>query len=235
MKIFKDGVAPEGATSSAQCIMCEGFYPEDWQRFEAKFRVNIPCGCGSRTSNRFSTIYISQDSAHLLEPDKAKSEVWYHVTSMENWHETLLDTEINPVTPLVHVGTLKAALERMEYFVANHWDEQSYHLYAVTLKEGARLDPNIYDDEDKWPSEVGYSILFRKYSTFRYVNKFESPGSISLLADPRDFTVQSAMKFDWEEASDFADGILGKLVRQPPVSTRQEVMAPPVILDPIPL
>lgn len=77
--------------------------------------------------------------------------------------------------PIVHVGSRYSAEQR-----AAHMGTYD-NLFKLRISPEATIDPEIWEDqEDSW--EV--AMVDYEYDVTRYVNMWESPGSISLLVKP---------------------------------------------------
>jgi hypothetical protein len=138
-----------------------------------------------------------------LDANKAKEAIWYHATNRKNWMADLLDYDISDGFPLVHVGIVDAAINIMDdqYVGSDDW----IYLYKVKLSPTAVLDPELYEDENMWPVRTK-NIEDVPANAFRYVNRYEATGSISLLVDPRELIIESVERLTPEQA--------GAMVRQ---------------------
>lgn len=105
----------------------------------------------------------------LLEEPK-----WYHATMMSDWENRILD----PVHEiLVHIGSEESALDRARYAGGKYMN-------VIKLKDDAHISPYVVDDQNLWPDEMRETRL-PEWGNFsevtRYVNRYEVPGSVSLL------------------------------------------------------
>lgn len=125
----------------------------------------------------------------------AKKSAWFHATTNPNWHETV--TTATPI-PFVHVGTRRAALHRSyQMSRIETWKKDPWFLYKLELTPDAPLHPEVNSDHNEYaPRFVGHfdenDMKRMSYSSVtRYINDYESIGSISLIADPRFLKVVS--------------------------------------------
>lgn len=134
-------------------------------------------------------VEIKTEEAHLLvSTDDVYSQTWYHSTQIENWA-----TEIKKAETFVHFGTKEAALERLQ--LNNDWNKDNLEgeIYELRLKRSATISSTIHDDDNKFPELLGegrdepHRISKNKVS--RYVNQWESPGSVSLIGNLDDFEI----------------------------------------------
>jgi hypothetical protein len=130
-------------------------------------------------------IAVLPGSAKFFDTDAVRPATWYHATYMENWMGTVL-TNDHCYLPILHIGTRQSALDRAKH--------QGYsYLYSIKVDEDATINPTVVDDAtdgwDEYAEDYQYGIT-------RYVNRWESPGSISLLANPLAITVISVTDLD---------------------------------------
>jgi predicted RNA-binding Zn-ribbon protein involved in translation (DUF1610 family) len=133
-------------------------------------------------------VTVEGDSLHLLDEDKAREAVWYHATDMKDWHEKVsTGWRMRPDEFLfAHVGTEKAArdIATKKYFQYN--PEAVVYLYRITLKEGTVIADYIADDMMIWEGfDIAHeeSLETAEGDAVRYLNRWEAPGSISLLVN----------------------------------------------------
>ena len=189
-------IAPIGFTGRS-CPACKSFFTaaelEDMCTSAGKATGVINClYCGTKSTPRTAGLSIRQDSTHLLDETAVVNEFWYHATLMDNWHNKLLRMDS---MPLVHLGTFDAALARAKDLSSYIPDNPLWNVYQVKISTDAAISPVIIDDDDtEAPSTEQKNKKFRSMGyqlngVTRYVNRFESEGSISLIANPRVFYV----------------------------------------------
>ena len=171
------------------------------------------CACGESISVADSTLTIIPASAPLLTDENVKSITWFHATNVYNWLEEVSfdygDEDEDMLRPYVHLGSKEAALElaKWKYLEENDDDNDMFYLWQVTLNVEAVLADVILEDNNDWFYEVTDSA--RKSlgaDAVRYLNKWESAGSISLLADPRYLTAVRVDDVDIDNYFDFVEG-----------------------------
>lgn len=168
------------------------------------------CSCGKEISVEGSTLTIIPSSAPLLDEETVKSVTWYHATNIYNWLQEVNaeDEEEDVQRPYVHLGSKEAALElaKWKYLEDPHDDHEFIYLWQVTLNVEAILSDAILEDNNDWFYEVTDSA--RKTlggDAVRYLNKWESAGSISLLADPRYLTAVRVDDVDIDNYFEFLE------------------------------
>ena len=122
-------------------------------------------------------IDVREDHANLLSETP---QTWYHVTTRETWHET-------PNDLFVHVGTPKTvAWYAHNSFLTELEAGYGLHFWRVELSDDAQnaVEPYIAVDDNDWPK---WTRDVEGLGPLRYVNRFELPGSISLLTEFRHF------------------------------------------------
>lgn len=148
-----------------------------------RWRV-VPCrNCGKDLCmDRNLTFDVRADHGPLLTTTPT---VWYHVTTRETWNET-------PETLYVHVGTPQTvAWYAGECFKTELRHGQTLNFWRVELSDEAQAntETTIYRDNNRWPKcrvPDSESLLFgvaQPAWPVKYVNRYELPGSISLLTE----------------------------------------------------
>jgi len=110
----------------------------------------------------------------FLSEDYTKNSLWYHATSVENWEQhTLAKSGF-----LMHAGSRETAIQR-----AIQISPRPTKLYTLRLKPCARVDKNIFDDAECFPDSADdLEGVWDGSTVARYVNAYEIPGSISIVA-----------------------------------------------------
>lgn len=144
-----------------------------------------PCKCGHELSleDEESALLVLPESAPLLEKEEVTQRSWFHATYNQNWLE-----EVSESAVYVHVGSRDSALERAAtlYFKKNFRKPGQFFLWEVTVKQETVIADDVMRDDSDWYYKV--TSCTEKHlggDAQRYLNKFESPGSISMLIDPR--------------------------------------------------
>ena len=146
--------------------------------------LTIPCrNCGEDMGMDGNlTFDVRADHEHLLT---TTSTVWYHVTTCETWNET-------PETLYVHVGTPQTvAWYAGECFKTELRHGQTLNFWRVELSDEAQAntETTIYRDNNRWPKyRVSDNVILefgiaQPAWPVKYVNRYELPGSISLLTE----------------------------------------------------
>lgn len=150
------------------------------------------CSCGAKWQPKEMVVKVTEASLPFFDDKHTRETIWFHASRKKNWlDEVLASYDI----PVVHLGTREAALARVaDYQYANNVLEQDdnaeWFLYEVRLQDGL-LSPRVWEDVDTaFPYTVSELIDSKMASDFvRYVNRYETPGTISLLANPECITV----------------------------------------------
>jgi hypothetical protein len=150
-------------------------------RIEKNDNNTYCCPCGEVFGLWGSDIWILPSSARFLENKAVIGSRWYHSTYRENWLAEITDANLSDygVAPdWVHVGTSLSASARGKS--GDAVNEYKYK-HRVVLHKSVRISPLIYIDySDWWPVEK----LNKSYDVVRYINRWESVGSISLMVRP---------------------------------------------------
>lgn len=209
-RAFNDGLSPFACT---RCGKYSTKGMEIQMRYSHNARVNSSpflCACGKGISVEDSTLTIIPSSAPLLNDATVKNVTWFHATNVYNWLEEVSfeGEDGDEDSPYVHLGSKEAALElaKWKYLEENDDDNDMFYLWQVTLNVEAVLADVILEDNNDWFYEVTDSA--RKAlgaDAVRYLNKWESAGSISLLADPRYLTAVRVDEVDIDNYFDFVE------------------------------
>jgi hypothetical protein len=144
-----------------------------------------------------SPIKVSYESRMLLNKNYALSNTWYHATTSKQWYENILEaSKIKKSYLFIHLGSKKAALDRAQINFKN----TPYYLYSINLLPRTKIAEHIMDDYATfWPEyviEVENSarpekIEFENANAFRYINRYEDPGSVSILTTPNMIKIEA--------------------------------------------
>lgn len=192
-----------GDTSVFACPSCFSILSAE----DAKFIIDgelhddlnvVECDdCGDVFTADTMEVNVAPDSERLLDAGHAKASEWFHISDSANWLDEV--TGDDDFVPYIHAGTLQSALDRYEA----HKGKTAY-LYKFNLADTTTIDSTIYDDRNAWPEEVGFPCTLTDERTgeavdcLRYLNRWEDPGSISILLDPRIIVDISMMEYAGE-------------------------------------
>jgi 1,2-phenylacetyl-CoA epoxidase PaaB subunit len=203
MEIFQGSRTPTGvyAESTMRCLECNTYISHIQEDAIVRFLETDErsCyGCGVQLYHQTVAVDIRPTSERFLDAANVKNSIWYHATDRRNWIADLLNGRQGNNYPLVHVGTREAALAIIsdQYVRRDDW----IYLYAVKLASTAIVDATLYEDENMWPSRTNDAD--GTANIFRYVNRYEATGSISLLMDPRALVVTNVEILTPEQAEE---------------------------------
>lgn len=123
-----------------------------------------------------------------MDTQALRESSWFHATTSHDWFARIDSTrDYNDGTPpLVHVGTREAAMDRARVFVAHSGEnaDLTVTLLEFRLANHAKVAVGFeMDEENLWEVEANKGKM-HGIDAQPYVNRFESPGSISLLVNP---------------------------------------------------
>jgi hypothetical protein len=214
MSAFKKGLSPFacthcGAHSSKGMEIQMRKAHNAWVKNPA-----LSCDCGELISVIDSKLTILPSSASLLDETNVKATTWFHATDVYNWLEEVSfdygEEDEDMLRPYVHLGSKEAALElaKWKYLEGSNDGDEMFYLWQVTLNMEAILADSILEDNNDWFYEVtGDTREAMGADAVRYLNKWESAGSISLLADPRYLTM---VRVDEVDSNNYFDVLEGK-------------------------
>lgn len=187
-----------GAQSAFVCLGCDAPLSRTWEKMLTNGFESYQCLCGDESMVDELDVHILPSSVRFLDTDTTRENVWYHSTKVENWAEEV--SQLRPTfvcgsnemlsVPYVHVGTLDAAMARFD-----DTKHEAGWLYEIRIKDEAVLAREVYEDRNDWEQYVRTGFFEgiledkKQCDVIRYVNRWESVGSISLIMDPRLFEV----------------------------------------------
>lgn len=180
-------LAPEGF-SGLYCLNCRTYLTHEEKDTLTNNSEGMQCPkCRTQIYLELMGVDIEASEAPLLTDEVVRRRSWFHVTSNPNWMDKVLETgdEDEQDQILVHVGSKQATVDRLRDLAK--YSKGTYYLYELKIADDARIAPSLFtDDEDACPGKVrdvkksGYEAR----GVTRYVNAYEAPGTISLLANP---------------------------------------------------
>lgn len=195
-----------GNEPATRCAHCEHGYSDNQsdvisRTINAKGSFTcVKCGKAYYDMTQFN-IWVREDSAKFLNLDTVRNSFWYHGTHARHWHSSLV-TGGDPFHHsygtgdiMVHIGTQSAAEERIRHRKEFHATRNPMHfedwcVFTLRIKDSAEVHPVLQKDFD-WFPETHNDILddfedlfdWEPEGVTTYLNAFENPGSISLLAN----------------------------------------------------
>jgi hypothetical protein len=168
----------------------------------------IPCEhCGEDIHyGRLATV-LRDPNDPAMSNDTVAKLAWYHTSSFPDWPPTnyaelmratleSLDTSYGipiestlqrALTKALHVGTYEASIENMHRRMRNQNDaDKVFYLHRVRLVLAAKdISTDTRDETEDSVSQIALDELRHDdLLAVRYLNVYESPGSLSLAIDP---------------------------------------------------
>lgn len=182
----------EEPSSYFSCPRCSTVINES-QVTDVLDEKKISCqGCGEKFDILTASMLLRNEFIDLADnPKLALDMVWYHVSEKE---PSEMDFESDRE---MHVGQMGS----VNHYVSLHprFDGKSRYLYTLQFYPDVILYDKIIDDENNW---IWTEHLFRGMSTsdldvdgFVYLNRFEAPGSLSIVARRCAFDMISVVEF----------------------------------------
>lgn len=179
-------LVPPGVSTNL-CQGCEKFYPEvrNPDAYGSK-RLTVCPHCQEDYVYPEKRVFIHPDSWNMLDANSAKDSLWFHATTLPAWGSVILQDRMG--IPLVHLGTKQASWDIAEQHKRNYQVKDIY-MYTLRLKRDIVVHDSFLQDTNQWDSYAEDNDWFCQDTVYRYVNDFEAPGSISLLAPADTFDV----------------------------------------------
>lgn len=141
--------------------------------------------CGEFFNADEAEVQLQSETVPLLEIPTVYDTEWFHISNSASWIEDI--TQDEGCIPFIHAGNKQSALDRYD----GAYKGKTAYLYKFKISSIASIGSVVYEDHNDWPYEVDYPLTLTDDVTgdaidgFRYVNRWEAPGFISLLLDPR--------------------------------------------------
>lgn len=179
-------VALSPGRSALYCPKCETHLSKYKER-DFLSEYDVTCSkCGNRMSEYDIAVSVIPTSEKFLRVGAVRESLWYHSTSRENWHDNVPDD-----VP-IYLGTRAAAKARRSHTRTELRDEEAF-LYTLKLKRNVPILRSVTADD-----YLNDHYTYPKYAhqVVRYVNMFESVGSISLITRRDHFEIVKCVPAD---------------------------------------
>lgn len=187
----------EPGTSGKRCMDCSEYLPASLVAEVDSFdNYGKTFNCPSCTSIidwsvgfvPYTVEVTPEDAEQLISKEAVKNQSWFHATTVPNWGEEIMDAGV-----YIHAGSETAAKERVKA-VQHYTPSSEYYIYELRLKNSTKVADDIYYDDNDWPEVINPTAgpkrdAIDKTKVNRYVNVWESAGTVSLLSDPRLFEI----------------------------------------------
>lgn len=183
----------DAGLSPFRCDNCGKHIPKENERLSSYWLTEPTLACNTCDGPQKGSITVLPTSAHLLDLEAVRGALWFHATYVEDWFQKVstghgMKCEAGDFMYL-HVGSEEASrdLADSKYFTHPREGERIM-LHQLKLKAEAVLADPIFCDIETWWDYS--SVTEETWKVFggdvvRYLNRWEAPGSISLLVDAR--------------------------------------------------
>lgn len=192
-------LAPEGSAGK-YCSKCDRYLTiKQWRKVDEADSLRCPHCRARLLGNELSSDFRAED-LRFLKDDEVRSNHWFHISAHVNW-----DGDTKAKGLFVHLGSKEAALERLWQLRAQntHWEtaEQTpqFYLHEVKLGEKTKIAPGVYNDQvHLWPESsrdrsTRVKVSLTGQGALRYMNEYEGPGTVSLLAKPNSYQLVASV------------------------------------------
>jgi hypothetical protein len=190
-----------------RCAECPGITPlTAAEYFSAPNGAHVDCAnCGYDIHFGPAVMTIRDADDPVLDDQQASRVDWYHTSTAPDWPPAarpmpasaarLLTRVMRPEdvhrarhtyqTQALHLGTYESAIESMLRRMRDQDDGGAqFYLYRVALRCGLTIEPGWRDENLAEAAQITQSAL-EKVDAIRYLNVYESPGSLSLAVRRR--------------------------------------------------
>jgi hypothetical protein len=219
---FTFDLAPPGY-SGAFCQHCGSFFTDDEVDAAVGYRAHCSV-CGDTTMTMRVESAVRDTDLKFFDKNVVRETKWYHLTTRPDWSNDIHEYSADGEKPLVHIGSLEAAEKRMKDLIVSskkkpvherlprqELSPADFYCYEIVIKPAAAIADDVINDDDDlapttanevvrnqslWSRDGGHTTDdYEVFGVTRYVNEFESQGSVSLLAHPVSFDVTK--RFQW--------------------------------------
>jgi hypothetical protein len=209
-EVMPQGVIDAGL-SPFRCDRCGQHVTEEVVRFSRIWYEEPLLKCTTCEDGfQKGSVTVVPSSAFLLDVENVRKTSWFHATCVDDWFEKVssghgMEKETGDFL-YIHVGSEEAARDIAEdkYF-RNPRDGERISLYELRLVTDLALSPLILNDGETWWDYSSVTAETRAAvggDAARYLNRWESPGSISLLIDARKLELVSVREIHSRGALD---------------------------------
>lgn len=178
-------VAPDGL-HGVYCRNCSKYFePEHVEKLLKASKPSKCPSCSHAATLEDSGVDIRAKDSYLLKEENVRAASWFHVTTNDDWLEDMSNIENH--TPLLHIGSKEAAMDRLRDLMKWQDDGSTWYLYELKIKPEASVNSGLFDDEnDDCPSSEleARKTNYDGAGVNLYLNTYEAPGTISLVANP---------------------------------------------------
>jgi hypothetical protein len=156
------------------------------------------CNCEEKYSNLSQfEIWVRPDAASFFSEKKVRSGTWFHATDNPDWFKSVQNggdsnnEDYGSGDVMVHLGMKDSAIaranQRKDEYLTYGIALDRWFLYEVKLADEAQIHAEIQEDDNEFPTRSNQKAPeyfdWLPYGVTRYLNAYELPGSISLLAN----------------------------------------------------
>lgn len=172
-------VALSPGRSALYCPKCNTHLSKYKERkFLSEYEV-VCSTCSNHMSEYDITVAVIPTSEKFLRVGAVRESLWYHSTSRKDWDDNVPDD-----VP-IYLGTRAAANQRRNHTRNRRRDDEAF-LYTLKLKRNVPILRSVTIDDYL---DDRYTDRKHAHQVVRYVNLFESVGSISLITRRDHFEV----------------------------------------------
>lgn len=172
----------ETAKSPLYCLKC-GTHCSKYAENKFLHHLIVECRkCGWSADEYGLGVKVLPTSGEFLRVGPTRDSYWYHSTHVEGWAEKY--TEFSDP---IYLGTRVAAIRRFKDLASDpkvRRPSGKGWLYKMKLKPKVKIHRSVLSDDHVNPSSAEFDDR-----VVRYVNLFESVGSISLITRPEHFNI----------------------------------------------
>jgi hypothetical protein len=206
-------LAPEGY-SGAYCDRCRSFFTvEEIEKADKGTRLLYCKMCNHVHSTGQLASAVRYTDRQFFDKEVVRDTEWYHISTKPNWEEAITEMAESE-QPLIHAGSLDAAESRMKYIKTitdedikvakldnpihhDAWGSKArFYRYTLQITDDATIADHMIPDEDYQAPQTASGMasgehkdLYARNGVTRYVNEYESHGSVSVMMHPSSFNV----------------------------------------------
>lgn len=187
--------ADAAGLSAYWCNKCDNHVSKKVEKTLLAEYVAECAGCGGVLFADDVPVKILPRYQNMLNAREIGRLTWWHATQSPGWVESLVEYhDSDRLAPYVHVGSKESACALAE--MSDRRPNQVWYMNQIKLDvRRFKVSAKVFEDQNYWPEDHKDVEAFKDFSEItRYVNRYEIPGSVSLLVDYRSVKVEKVYR-----------------------------------------
>lgn len=163
------------AASHFACSRCKTMFAKTIENNHYENRHFICARCGFAQYSWRADLIMDNNYRHIDENVQAVKDMsWYHISELD---EPCMEFESENT---MHIGQLESLRDLIRQRTAWNTGWEPFCVYELRIRQDADIYHTITADVNDWRNEED-DIFYGLADGFVYVNRYEAPGSVSLI------------------------------------------------------